>query len=71
MPAEAGTENPIEHRRLTDSYFKLINEEWQPEIIDDPLLYHKVKQAGVQVNWSLRERSLSVCCLRLEQELLK
>ncbi|WP_460224180.1 site-specific integrase, partial [Bacillus cereus] len=34
----------------------LINEEWQPEIIDDPLLYHKVKQAGVQVNWSLREK---------------
>ncbi|EPC8419426.1 site-specific integrase [Bacillus wiedmannii] len=56
MPAEAGTENPIEHRRLTDSYFKLINEEWQPEIIDDPLLYHKVKQAGDQVNWSLREK---------------
>ena len=41
---------------MTDSYFKLINEEWQPEIIDDPLLYHKVKQAGVQVNWSLREK---------------
>ncbi|EJV56783.1 tyrosine-type recombinase/integrase [Bacillus cereus] len=56
MPAEAGTESPIVHRRLTDSYFKLINEEWQPEIIDDPLLYHKVKQAGNQVNWSLREK---------------
>ncbi|MES5844488.1 MULTISPECIES: site-specific integrase [unclassified Bacillus cereus group] len=56
MPAEAGTENPILHRRLTDSYFKLINEEWQPKIIEDPLLYHKVKQAGNQVNWSLREK---------------
>lgn len=56
MPAEAGTESPIVHRRLTDSYFKLINEEWQPEIIDDPLLYHKVKQAGNQANWSLREK---------------
>ncbi|MFV1457213.1 tyrosine-type recombinase/integrase [Bacillus mycoides] len=56
MPAEAGTENPIEHRRLTNSYFKLINEEWKPEIIDDPLLYHKVKQAGNQANWSLREK---------------
>ncbi|PEM68056.1 tyrosine-type recombinase/integrase [Bacillus pseudomycoides] len=56
MPAEAGTENPIMHRRLTDSYFKLMNEEWQPEIIDDPLLYHKVKQAGNQANWSLREK---------------
>lgn len=28
MPAAAGTEEPIMHRRLTDSYFKLINEEW-------------------------------------------
>ncbi|PHG67306.1 tyrosine-type recombinase/integrase [Bacillus toyonensis] len=56
IPAEAGTESPIVHRRLTDSYFKLINEEWQPEIIDDPLLYHKVKQAGNQLNWSLREK---------------
>ncbi|MGE7869142.1 tyrosine-type recombinase/integrase [Bacillus paramycoides] len=59
MPAEAGTENPIEHRRLTDSYFKLINEEWQPEIIDDPLLYYKVRQAGDQVNWSLREKVIT------------
>lgn len=59
MPAEAGTEDPLVHRRLTDSYFKLINEEWQPEIIDDPLLYHKVKQAGNQANWSLREKVIA------------
>ena len=37
MPAISGTEDPLEHRRLTDSYFKIINEEWQPKIIDDPL----------------------------------
>ncbi|HDX9491198.1 TPA: site-specific integrase [Bacillus thuringiensis] len=59
MPAEAGTEDPLVHRRFTDSYFKLINEEWQPEIIDDPLLYHKVKQAGNQANWSLREKVIA------------
>ncbi|PFN04992.1 tyrosine-type recombinase/integrase [Bacillus cereus] len=59
MPAEAGTEDPLVHRRLTDSYFKLINEEWQPEIIDDPLLYHKVKQAGNQANWPLREKVIA------------
>ncbi|BAU28532.1 site-specific recombinase XerD [Aneurinibacillus soli] len=59
MPAEAGTEDPLVHRRLTDSYFKLINEEWQPEIIDDPFLYHKVKQAGNQANWSLREKVIA------------
>ncbi|MBT2716601.1 site-specific integrase [Bacillus sp. ISL-57] len=55
MPAEAGTEDAIPHRRLTDSYFKLINEEWQPEIIDDPYLPSQVYQAGKKVNWSLRE----------------
>ncbi|MBD5798680.1 integrase, partial [Bacillus pseudomycoides] len=59
MPAEAGTEDPLVHRRLTDSYFKLINEEWQPEIIDDPLLYHKVKQTGNHANWSLREKVIA------------
>lgn len=55
MPSEAGTEDPVPHRRLTDSYFKLINEEWQPEIIDDPYLPSQVYQAGKKVNWSLRE----------------
>lgn len=55
MPAEAGTEDAIQHRRLTDSYFKLINEEWQPKIIDDPYLPSQVYQAGEKVNWSLRE----------------
>jgi integrase len=55
MPSEAGTEEPVSYRRLTDSYFKLINEEWHPEIIDDPYLPHQVYQAGKKVNWSLRE----------------
>lgn len=55
MPSEAGTEDATPHRRLTDSYFKLINEEWQPEIIDDPYLPSQVYQAGKKVSWSLRE----------------
>ncbi|HFK1475675.1 tyrosine-type recombinase/integrase [Bacillus pacificus] len=55
MPSEAGTEAPIPHRRLTDSYFKLINEEWRPEIIDDPHLPYQVYQAGKKAHWSLRE----------------
>ncbi|PGL70062.1 site-specific integrase [Bacillus sp. AFS055030] len=55
MPSEAGTEDAVTHRRLTDSYFKLINEEWQPEIIDDPYLPSQVYQAGKKVNWSQRE----------------
>ncbi|WP_240519853.1 site-specific integrase [Bacillus thuringiensis] len=46
MPAVGGTEEPLEHRRLTDSYFKILNEEWQPKIIDDPHLPFQVYQAG-------------------------
>lgn len=59
MPSEAGTEDAIPHRRLTDSYFKLINEEWQPEIIGDPFLPYQVYQAGKKANWSLREVVIS------------
>ncbi|MEI4605020.1 tyrosine-type recombinase/integrase [Bacillus cereus] len=55
IPAEAGTEDAKQHRRLTDSYFKLINEEWRPEIIGDIHLPYQVYQAGKKVNWSLRE----------------
>ena len=55
MPSVAGTEDPVTHRRLTDSYFKIINEEWQPQIIDDMNLPYQVYQAGKKVNWSQRE----------------
>ncbi|EJV86810.1 tyrosine-type recombinase/integrase [Bacillus cereus] len=55
MPSEAGTEDVTLHRRLTDSYFKLINEEWKPEIIGDINLPYQVYRAGKKVNWSLRE----------------
>lgn len=55
MPSVAGTEDPVIHRRLTDSYFKIINEEWQPKIIDDMNLPYQVYQAGKKVNWSQRE----------------
>ncbi|KZR59359.1 tyrosine-type recombinase/integrase [Pseudobacillus badius] len=55
MPSVGGTEDPIPHRRLTDSYFKVINEEWHPHIIDDLHLPFQVYQAGKKVNWSQRE----------------
>ncbi|WP_258881242.1 hypothetical protein [Paenibacillus sp. sptzw28] len=35
MPKAAGTEEPLSYRKQTDSYFKIINEEWVPEIIGD------------------------------------
>ncbi|PES48677.1 tyrosine-type recombinase/integrase [Bacillus thuringiensis] len=59
MPAVGGTEEPLEHRRLTDSYFKILNEEWQPKIIDDPHLPFQVYQAGKNINWSQRETVIS------------
>ncbi|MGE6226161.1 tyrosine-type recombinase/integrase [Paenibacillus chitinolyticus] len=55
MPSIAGTEEAIPHRRLTDSYFKIINEEWQPQIIDDIDLPYQIYQAGKKASWSLRE----------------
>ncbi|SHP98150.1 Tyrosine recombinase XerC [Mycobacteroides abscessus subsp. abscessus] len=59
MPTIGGTEEPLEHRRLTDSYFKIINEEWQPQIIDDPHLPFQIYQAGKKVSWSQRETIIS------------
>ncbi|WP_375200029.1 tyrosine-type recombinase/integrase [Lysinibacillus sp. RS11] len=55
MPNISGTEDAIPHRRLTDSYFKIIKEEWQPQIIDDGNLPYQVYQAGKKVDWSQRE----------------
>lgn len=51
----AGTEEPMAHRRVTDSYFKIINDEWQPQIIDDIHLPYQVYKAGQHVHWSQRE----------------
>lgn len=55
MPNISGTEDAIPHRRLTDSYFKIIKEEWLPQIIDDDNLPYEVYQAGKKVDWSQRE----------------
>lgn len=55
MPSIAGTEETITHRRLTDSYFKIIDEEWQPQIIDDIDLPYQIYQAGKKASWSLRD----------------
>ncbi len=56
LPAAAGTEVPIhQHRRLTDSYFKVVNEEWVPLIIGDWDLPFKVYNAGKAIGWTLRD----------------
>ncbi len=52
MPSVSGTEDPIIRLRLTDSYLKIISEEWQPQIIDDMNLPYQFYQVEKKVNWS-------------------
>lgn len=57
MHKKAGTEEPLpkRSRRLTDSFFKVINGEWRPQIIDNPQLPYMVYKAGEDSNWKLRD----------------
>ncbi|MGG0537962.1 MULTISPECIES: tyrosine-type recombinase/integrase [Priestia] len=57
LPKEAGTEEPLPKRarRLTDSFFKVINGEWKPHIIDDPHLPFMIYKAGDDSKWKLRD----------------
>lgn len=59
LPSTAGTEEPISHRRLTDSYFKVINEEWIPIIIGDWDLPYKIYNAGKSISWSFRDEVIT------------
>ncbi|MEY2364252.1 tyrosine-type recombinase/integrase [Lysinibacillus capsici] len=45
LPEISGTEEEIKYRRLTNSYFKVVNEEWEPQIIDDSTLPYQVYNA--------------------------
>ncbi len=48
MPPQSGVEAPQNRpkHRLTDSYYKLEHDEWQPQIIDDPLLPGYILKGG-------------------------
>ncbi len=48
MPPQSGVEapKPRSKQRLTDSYYKLEHEEWQPQIIDDPKLPGAILKGG-------------------------
>nr|WP_205516776.1 site-specific integrase [Paenibacillus sp. SYP-B3998] len=59
MPQLAGTEEPISYRKVTDSYFKIINDEWVPEIISDWDLPYKIYNAGEKSNWQLRDEVIT------------
>ncbi|MFF0826028.1 tyrosine-type recombinase/integrase [Brevibacillus sp. NPDC003359] len=61
MPSVAGTEKPLPHeyRRQTDSFFKIINEEWHPIIIDDPSLPLQIYKGGKDTGWRLRDEVIT------------
>src|SRR5215475_502964 len=58
MPEISGVTQPAPKRkpRLSDSYFKLEDEEWIPQIVDDPTLFARILKGGRMLpNWRLRE----------------
>ncbi|SRR6266851_1829618 len=61
MPERSGVAPP-RHRRLSDSYFRLVGGDWVPRVIDDPRFPALILVAGRQVRgWALRE----TCVTRL------
>lgn len=55
MPKIAGTEESVNYRKVTDSYFKIISDEWVPEVIGDWDLPYKVYNGGEKSKWNLRD----------------
>lgn len=59
LPEIAGTEEPINFRKFTNSYFKLVDNDWVPRIIDDITIPTKLLLAGEKLQWSLREQIIA------------
>lgn len=60
MPELSGVVEPRHpRRRLSDSYFKMVGEEWVPLIIDDPDFPSLISRGGDIVGWRLRERCVT------------
>lgn len=58
MPSESG----IDERsgiRLSENYFRFIQQDWKPQTIDDPEFPHMVQEAGRRFGWKLRELCVS------------
>ncbi|MGV7116681.1 tyrosine-type recombinase/integrase [Paenibacillus kyungheensis] len=57
LPKIAGTEIPSNssYRSQSDSYFKLVANDWKPNIIADIDLPYIIYRAGSEVRWSLRD----------------
>ncbi|MEO7022081.1 MAG: tyrosine-type recombinase/integrase [Ktedonobacteraceae bacterium] len=62
MPASSGVVAPPQKRkpRLTDSYFKLEDERWIPQVVNDPTLFARVLRGGRQLkHWGMREECVT------------
>ena len=59
MPDHSGVVAPRGRKRLTDSYFKVIGEDWVPQVIDDPTLPAHVLAGGRAIGWGLREECVA------------
>lgn len=55
MPQRSGVEEP-RHRFLSDNYFKLVHETWQPHPIDDPQLHRVLRQGFRPAGLCLRDQ---------------
>jgi integrase len=55
MPQRSGVEEPRQ-RFLSDNYFKLVHETWQPHPIDDPQLHRVLRQGFPRAGLCLRDQ---------------
>lgn len=51
--AAGGVDPPRQDRRLTSSYFVLVDKTWVPQVVDDPALAKRMLDAGEAIGWSL------------------
>jgi integrase len=67
MPAVSGVDAPPAGRRLTDSYFLLVDAQWVPRVVTDPHLCQRILAGGRTLaargkDWGLREEC-AICLL--------
>ena len=55
MPPESGVEEPRQ-KHSSDNYFRLVNQEWTPEPIDDPILHSRLVAGFAQAHLSRRDQ---------------
>jgi site-specific recombinase XerD len=56
MPHRSGVVPDSIRRRLTNAFFVVTNEQWTPQVIDDPGFPQLIFSAGERLGWKLRER---------------